>query len=73
MTVSKKKRSAYSGLACIITSLLIALAFYFLAFRLNVYSPIDMLGGAIFVFVLSMIVSFSIIPQLINKGLQESV
>ncbi|MFQ5883636.1 MAG: hypothetical protein ACE5IO_00885 [Thermoplasmata archaeon] len=72
MTVSKKKGSAYSGLVSIITSVLTALAFYLVAFGLNVYSPVDMLGGAVFVFVLSLIVSFSIIPQLITNRLRKS-
>jgi hypothetical protein len=57
--------------ACILVSALITVAFYIMAIYKSIqsdrYAPIDAYAGAVFVFILSMIVSVSIIPPLIKK------
>lgn len=61
------KKGFYSIIASLATSLLLASVFYFLAAIRNIYSRIDIAGGMIFVFILSMIVSASIFPAIVEK------
>ncbi len=58
----------YIIFASIASSLLLVMIFYFLALAKNSYSPVDIYGGMIYVFILSMIVSASIWPGIIKKG-----
>ncbi|MEM2934669.1 MAG: hypothetical protein QXQ02_04540 [Halobacteria archaeon] len=53
--------------ASLATSLSLAALFYFLAMVKNIYSPVDIAGGMFFVFILSLIISASIWPNLIKK------
>ncbi len=61
------KKGFYSLAASIVTSFLITLIFYSLAAIKNIYSFVDIAGGMLFVFILSLIVSASIWPSLIKK------
>ncbi|MFA4956650.1 MAG: hypothetical protein WC556_06710 [Candidatus Methanoperedens sp.] len=71
----EKKLGIYSLVASIVTSIVIVLIFYFLAagkvsINPEMYKPIDMYAGMVYVFVLSMIVSASIWPGIIEKKLK---
>lgn len=70
----EKKSGIYSLVASIVTSVVIVLIFYILAAgkvstNPEMYKPIDMYAGMVYVFVLSMIVSASIWPGIIEKKL----
>lgn len=71
----EKKPGIYSLVASIATSVVIVLFFYILAAgKVNtnpqMYEPIDIYAGMVYVFVLSMIVSASIWPGIIEKRLR---
>ncbi len=68
----EKKPGIYSLAASIATSIVIVLFFYILAdgkvsTNPEMYKPIDMYAGMVYTFVLSMIVSASIWPGIIEK------
>lgn len=71
--VDSKLKGKYSLVASIVTSIVIAGMFTFLAFLKNnfgispMYTNVDIIGGALFVFTLTMIVSASIWPGIIEK------
>ncbi len=72
----EKKLGIYSLAASIVTSIVIVLLFYILAdgkvsTNPEMYRSIDMYAGMVYVFVLSMIVSASIWPGIIEKKLME--
>ncbi|MCZ7393781.1 MAG: hypothetical protein ABOK23_09605 [Candidatus Methanoperedens sp.] len=71
----EKKEGYYSVLASLATSFVIVLIFYVLAaakVRENpMYTSVDVYGGMVFVFILSMIVSASIWPGIIEKRLKH--
>lgn len=57
-----------SAIASIGTSLSLVLIFYLLAISSDMnYNPVDIYGGMVFVFILSMIISASIWPSLLKK------
>lgn len=66
-------KGKYSLVASIITSVVITVLFMFLAIIKNntdtspMYTQVDIIGGALFVFLLTMIVSASIWPSIIEK------
>jgi hypothetical protein len=71
----ERKNGIYSLAAIIVTSIVIVLIFYiFAASKVSthpeMYKPIDMYAGMLYVFVLSMIVSASIWPGIIEKKLK---
>ncbi len=70
----EKKSGIYSVLASLLTSIVIVLLFYILAMqRVNTnpadYKSVDVYAGMMYVFILSMIVSASIWPGVIEKRL----
>ena len=71
--VDSKLKGKYSLVASIVTSIVIASMFTFMAFFKNnigsspMYTNVDIIGGALFVFMLTMIVSASIWPGIIEK------
>ena len=72
----EKKTGIYSLVASIVTSIVIVLIFYILAAgkvsaNPEMYKPVDIYAGMVYVFVLSMIVSASIWPGIIEKKLKE--
>jgi ABC-type siderophore export system fused ATPase/permease subunit len=72
----ERKNGIYSLAASIATSIVIVLLFYILAdgkvsTNPEMYKPIDMYAGMVYVFVLSMIVSASIWPGIIEKKIME--
>jgi len=71
----EKKLGFYSTLASLVTSLLIVLLFYTLAMQKvqenMMYTTVDVYGGMVFVFILSMIVSASIWPGVIEKRMTK--
>ena len=70
------KTGMYSLMASIVSSILIVVVFFALALLKNssrattLYTDVDIIAGAIFVFILSMIVSASIWPGIIEKRLK---
>lgn len=71
----EKKLGYYSVLASLATSFVIAIIFYVLAsskVKANpMYTYVDVYAGMVFVFILSMIVSASIWPGIIEKRLKH--
>ncbi len=72
----EKKLGYYSVIASLITSIVIVILFYLLALqKLNtnpdIYKSVDVYAGMMYVFILSMIVSASIWPGIIEKRLQK--
>ncbi len=72
----EKKLGFYSLVASIATSIVIVLLFYILAvgkMEMNpgMYKPVDVYAGIVYVLVLSMIVSASIWPGIIEKIVKE--
>jgi len=69
------KVGSYSVAASIVTSILIVILFYILAIQKvsqsSQYSYTDVYAGMVYVFILSMIVSASIWPGLIEKRLKK--
>ncbi len=71
----EKKLGFYSLVAGIATSIVIVLLFYLLAvgkmeMKPEMYKPVDIYAGMVYVFVLSMIVSASILPGIIEKRMK---
>ncbi len=72
----KGKTGMYSLMASIASSIVIVVIFYALALLKNssratpLYTEVDIIAGMIFVFILSMIVSASIWPGIIEKRLK---
>jgi ABC-type uncharacterized transport system fused permease/ATPase subunit len=72
----KGKTGMYSLIASIVSSIAIVVVFFILALWKNsimtipLYTDVDIIAGMIFVFILSMIVSASIWPGLIEKRLK---
>ncbi len=71
----EKKPGFYSLVASIATSIVIVLLFYLLAVgkmetNPEMYKPVDIYAGMVYVFVLSMIVSASIWPGIIEKRIK---
>lgn len=71
----ENKLGVYSAAASTITSMVIVILFYIFAIRkIGVsaqYNYTDVYGGIIYVFILSMIVSVSIWPGVIEKRLKK--
>ncbi len=72
----EKKLGLYSVLASLATSVVIVLLFYILAMAKvsaspQVYTTVDVYGGMVFVFILSMIVAASIWPGVIEKRMMK--
>jgi len=71
-----RKKGRYTLIASLVTSILLAVLFAALSFAVNnsrvipLYTQVDIIAGMVFVFVLSMIVSASIWPALIEKRLR---
>lgn len=71
--VDSKSKGKYSLVASFVTSIVITGIFTFLAFFKNnagsslMYTEVDIIGGALFVFLLAIIVSVSIWPGIIEK------
>ncbi|VVB93929.1 Uncharacterised protein [uncultured archaeon] len=70
----EKKLGVYSVLASLATSVVIMLLFFILALRMvsvhpDEYKSVDVYAGMVYVFILSMIVSASIWPGIIEKRL----
>ena len=76
MDKSSDNKGKYSLIASILSSVLIVILFAGLAVMVNrtkvvpLYSQVDIIAGMVFVFVLSMIVSASIWPEIIEKRLR---
>ncbi|WP_321418461.1 hypothetical protein [uncultured Methanomethylovorans sp.] len=76
MNKSSDNKGKYSLIASILSSLLLVIIFAGLAVMVNssrvvhLYSQVDIIAGMVFVFVLSMIVSASIWPEIIEKKLR---
>jgi hypothetical protein len=72
----KGKTGMYSLMASIVSSIVIVVVFFVLALLKNsgraipLYTDVDIMAGMIFVFILSMIVSASIWPGIIEKRLK---
>jgi len=72
----KGKTGIYSLMASIASSIVIVVVFFALALLKNssratpLYTDVDIIAGMIFVFILSMIVSASIWPGIIEKRLK---
>jgi hypothetical protein len=72
----KGKTGKYSLMASIVSSIVIVVVFLALALLKNssrtipLYTDADIIAGMIFVFILSMIVSASILPGIIEKRLK---
>lgn len=68
-----KKLGIYSIIASLATSLIVAIVFYALASRMenSMYTGVDVYAGMVYVFILSMIVSASIWPGIIEKRLEH--
>ncbi|MDP2846453.1 MAG: hypothetical protein Q8N79_10350 [Candidatus Methanoperedens sp.] len=72
----EKKLGIYSVLASLATSVVIMLLFYILAMQKvsanpAEYKSVDVYAGMVYVFILSMIVSASIWPGIIEKRLKQ--
>ncbi|VVB87583.1 Uncharacterised protein [uncultured archaeon] len=72
----KEKTGFYSVVASFVTSAVIISLFYILARQKvivspEMYKPVDVYAGMVYVFILSMIVSASIWPGIIEKRLQN--
>ena len=76
MDKSSDNKGKYSLIASILSSVLLVILFAGLAVMVNrtrvvpLYSQVDIIAGMVFVFVLSMIVSASIWPEIIEKRLR---
>lgn len=73
----EKKIGYYSFLASIASSIVIVLLFYILGLGTmktspEMYKPVDVYAGMVYVFVLSMIVSASIWPGIIEKKFNKN-
>lgn len=76
MDKSSDNKGKYTLIASILSSVLLVILFAGLAVMVNrtrvvpLYSQVDIIAGMVFVFVLSMIVSASIWPEIIEKRLR---
>jgi hypothetical protein len=76
MDKSSINKGKYSLFASILSSLLLVVIFAGLAVMMNssrnvpLYSQVDIIAGMVFVFILSMIVSASLWPDIIEKKLR---
>ena len=76
MDKSSDNKGKYSLIASILSSVLLVILFAGLAVMVNrtrvvpLYSQVDIIAGMVFVFVLTMIVSASIWPEIIEKRLR---
>ncbi len=76
MDKSSDNKGKYALIASILSSLLLVIIFAGLAVTVNssrvvpLYSQVDIIAGMVFVFVLSMIVSASIWPEIIEKRIR---
>lgn len=76
MDKSSNNKGKYSLIASILSSLLLVVIFAVLAVMMNssrtvpLYSQVDIIAGMVFVFILSMIVSASLWPDIIEKKLR---
>ncbi|MDO9098606.1 MAG: hypothetical protein Q7U60_10865 [Candidatus Methanoperedens sp.] len=73
----EKKLGIYSVLASLATSVVIMLLFYILAMQKvsanpDDYKYVDVYAGMVYVFILSMIVSASIWPGIIEKHIKKN-
>ncbi|MCX9085424.1 MAG: hypothetical protein OIN87_11585 [Candidatus Methanoperedens sp.] len=72
----KSNTGKYSLIASIVSSIVIVVVFFVLAVLKNsgravpLYTDVDIMAGMIFVFILSMIVSASIWPGIIEKHMK---
>ena len=71
----EKKLGYYSVLASLVTSVFIVILFYVLALQKlganpEMYKSVDIYAGMVYVFILSMIVSASIWPGIIEKKMR---
>ncbi len=70
-----EKKGLYSIIASLATSIIVVILFYILAVQKmhesEMYTSVDVYGGMVFVFILSMIVSVSIWPGVIDKRLEH--
>jgi hypothetical protein len=74
----EKKLGYYSAVASLATSIVIMILFYFLALgemdlHPEMYQPVDVYAGMVYVFILSMIVSASVWPGIIEKKFIRSL
>ncbi len=71
-----EKKGLYSLIASLATSLVVVLLFYVLASGKvqdnPIYTSVDVYSGMVFVFILSMIVSASIWPGIIEKRMEHA-
>ncbi len=69
------KKGLYSMIASLATSFIIVILFYVLALQKMqenvIFTSVDVYGGMVFVFILSMIVSASIWPGIVEKALTK--
>jgi hypothetical protein len=76
MDKSSDNKGKYALIASILSSVLLVVLFAGLAVMVNrtrvvpLYSQVDIIAGMVFVFVLSMIVSASIWPEIIEKRIR---
>lgn len=76
MDKSSDNKGKYSLIASILSSFLLVIIFAGLAVMVNssrvvpLYSQVDIIAGMVFVFVLSMIVSASVWPEIIEKRIR---
>lgn len=76
--VMKGKVGKYSLIASVVSSVVLSVVFVLLAILKNsgmvtpLYTQVDITAGAAFVFILSMIVSASIWPNIVEKRLKDS-
>jgi len=76
MDKSSDNKGKYALIASILSSVLLVILFAGLAVMVNrtrvvpLYSQVDIIAGMVFVFVLTMIVSASIWPEIIEKRLR---
>ncbi len=76
MDKSSNNKGKYALIASILSSFLLVIIFAGLAVMVNssrtvpLYSRVDIIAGMVFVFVLSMIVSASVWPEIIEKRIR---
>jgi uncharacterized membrane protein len=73
MNINSDNKGKYSLIASIVSSFLLVILFAGLAVMVNssrvvpLYTEVDIIAGMVFVFILSMIVSASLWPDIIEK------
>ncbi|MCQ6961917.1 hypothetical protein [Methanolobus chelungpuianus] len=73
-----RKKGRYTLIASLVTSILLVILFAVLSAAVNssrsvpLYTQVDIIAGMVFVFVLSMIVSASVWPAVIEKRMKGS-